>query len=366
MIIIDDMTGEQVEAEKEAAADQVEQLIKSGNLMFCQQCFDAYHHRHHSDLAERNRHLAVELFAAKADDDEQQSVLAEDCESEVRSLIEVLVMLVETRYNDALAEEKSKSNQKQLLLNDIDANVDKFESDLKCLQLRSEQFNDVKQTIRQTNDLIRDELSTNFATITSLMRVKLDSMSESVKERLKDAYSVIRDNQLKVNAKISELKSLTDQIKGLRADLVSDQSHVQSHLRLPFFSFQFEDDDSLVVHDDDEPLNKETKVRQMMRQVEEHIFLVNEELKFLCREHRENKPCNVTGLRENGSVGSSGDTLGAQSCSLFVENNLYPQFNIYVDTSKLIVDVKELELRIGSSYVLSPRVVVSEGKKEEK
>ena len=68
------------------------------------------------------------------------------------------------------------------------------------------------------------------------MRAKLEEMSDCIKEKLKDAYSVVRDTHAKINSKIADVKSLTDQIKSLRFQLES-LSVQTPPLDLPFCEF---------------------------------------------------------------------------------------------------------------------------------
>lgn len=91
----------------------------------------------------------------------------------------------------------------------------------------------------------------------------------------------------------------------------------------------------------------ELELIEKISQAEDQISIINEELKLIC----EISP-NVFSEMAMSGVG--------HSCSLFVENSLYPQFSIYVDTSKLIHEIKEMSLRIVPNNVLSPRVIVSE------
>jgi hypothetical protein len=123
---------------------------------------------------------------------------------------------------------KEKLNVRTKFLNTIDTNLDLFSKNIKCLNHRCEQFNDVKLSIKQTNDLIRDDLYSNFGTITFLMRTKLEELSVCVKEKLRYAYSVVGDTQSKINSKICEVKALTDQIKTLRNQLESLGTNSQS------------------------------------------------------------------------------------------------------------------------------------------
>ena len=46
-----------------------------------------------------------------------------------------------------------------------------------------------------------------------MMRCKLDDLTNQIKEKLKDAYSVVRDRQDKITNRLKEIKQTTDQIE---------------------------------------------------------------------------------------------------------------------------------------------------------
>ena len=103
----------------------------------------------------------------------------------------------------------------------------------------------------------------------------------------------------------------------------------------------------------------ETRIKTKISQAHDQLNVINDELRLICESNaasmfNSNNP-NETTPSHTWFGGGANST-----CSLFIENNLYPQFNIYIDTSKLIADIKELSLRIGPNNVLSPRVMVSE------
>jgi hypothetical protein len=126
---------------------------------------------------------------------------------------------------------KEKLMARTKFLNTIDTNLDLLSKNIKCLNHRCEQFNDVKLSIKQTNDLIRDDLYSNFGTITFLMRIKLKEMSDCVKEKLKDAYSVVRDTKSKVKALTDQIRTLRNQLESLGIKLQSSHDLGQE---LPF------------------------------------------------------------------------------------------------------------------------------------
>ena len=176
------------------------------------------------------------------------------------------------------------------------------------------------------------------------MRAKLEEMSDCIKEKLKDAYSVVRDTHAKINSKIADVKSLTDQIKSLRFQLES-LSVQTPPLDLPFNEFdQHNEEDNDACKDLSE--TRETlafRIKAKISHAQTRLKQINDELKYICELNSTNNAFNEAFI-----------TLGNHSC------NLYPKFNIYVDTSKLINDIKELSLRIAPNDVLSPKVIVSE------
>jgi hypothetical protein len=174
----------------------------------------------------------------KIDESKQSNVVIEVTSNELEvntecvEVVEYIISELESVFN------KEKLMARTKFLNTIDTNLDLLSKNIKCLNHRCEQFNDVKLSIKQTNDLIRDDLYSNFGTITFLMRTKLEEMSDCVKEKLKDAYSVVRDTQSKINSKICEVKALTDQIRTLRNQLeslgIKSQSSHDLGQELPF------------------------------------------------------------------------------------------------------------------------------------
>ena len=105
----------------------------------------------------------------------------------------------------------------------------------------------------------------------------------------------------------------------------------------------------------------ETRIKTKISQAQDQINVINDELRLIC-ESKATIMFNSNNPNETTTPSCTWfDGGGANSTrSLFIENNLYPQFNIYIDTSKLIDVIKELSLRIGPNNVLSPRVMVSE------
>jgi hypothetical protein len=71
-----------------------------------------------------------------------------------------------------------ESEARTKLLNAIDTNLTVLNKSINCLNLRCEQFDDVKSCIKQTKDLIIIDLYSNFCTIMFLMRTKLEEMSD--------------------------------------------------------------------------------------------------------------------------------------------------------------------------------------------
>jgi archaellum component FlaC len=187
----------------------------------------------------------------KIDESKQSNVAIEatmnelEVNTECVDVIEYIIPDTESDFN------KEKLQARTKFLNAIDTNLDLLSKNIKCLNHRCEQFNDVKSSIRQTNDLIKGDLDSSFGTVENLMRIKLKEMTDCVKEKLKNAYSVVKDTQSKIKSKIEEVKALTDQIKALRSKLeslgnkslgIKSQSSHDLGQELPFYAKLDKDD----------------------------------------------------------------------------------------------------------------------------
>lgn len=84
-------------------------------------------------------------------------------------------------------------------------NVAHMNQQIVWLRRRGEQLNDVKQSIKQLNDQIKDELLIDFSELNALLRLKLEEITDKIKEKLKDAYTVVRDSQARILGKLGEI-----------------------------------------------------------------------------------------------------------------------------------------------------------------
>ena len=91
--------------------------------------------------------------------------------------------------------------------------VQRLLKDLKCLGERCSQFGDVKQSIKSMNDLIKDDLFADFESIAMLLKSRLDELSGKIKEKLKDAYSVVRDIQNQMTKRVDEIKLIAEALE---------------------------------------------------------------------------------------------------------------------------------------------------------
>lgn len=115
------------------------------------------------------------------------------------------------------ASEMGESGMEQIL--DIDKRDDEVKTvidpaliedmlnQVELLKSRCDQLNDVKQSIRSLNDQIRDELYIDFSELANLMKFKLEEMADRIKEKLKDAYTVVRDSQNKIATRLGDIRA---------------------------------------------------------------------------------------------------------------------------------------------------------------
>lgn len=88
--------------------------------------------------------------------------------SVVADLLNELVSISSINLEQEAQKKRDASNQL------IQTQVTELFKNLYNLTVRCEQFNAVKQSIRQMNDLIRDNLFMDFDVISTMIRVKLD------------------------------------------------------------------------------------------------------------------------------------------------------------------------------------------------
>ncbi|CAF0718225.1 unnamed protein product [Brachionus calyciflorus] len=251
--------------------NNVQNMLKNGHMIYCKDCFEIIHL-----TLDASKHIPLEI----------------NPKSNTEILNEEIELIVEDKLDDLLEQIELNSQ-----LEEQEFNIQKYQTDILSLVRRSSQFNDVKLSIRQMNDIIRDDLHLDFGQIANLMQNKLDEISDRIKEKLKDAYSVVRDLQNKINEKINAVESNIKQLEKLRHE-----------------SFLKQQDINL----------KESEIATQIQQL-------NDELKSICDPNFNFNSCYNSTF----------------SCSLFVDNNLYPQFNYHVDLSKVIEAINELNVHIG-------------------
>ena len=136
-----------------------------------------------------------------------------------------------------------------------------------------------------------------------MMRCKLDDLTNQIKEKLKDAYSVVRDRQDKITNRLKEIKQTTDQIEfNLKQEQQSNDDFIQ-------------------------------KLKEQREQIDQ----IYDDLKLIC-DCALNQQQGIT-VTAASNVGNTNSISNCSNCSLFIDINLYPQFNYFIDMAKLIKDI---------------------------
>jgi hypothetical protein len=230
----------------------------------------------------------------------------------------------------------------------LDTQINDINKHLACLNKRCEQFNDVKQSIRQMNDLIKDDLYNDFGTIAVMMRAKLDEVSDKIKERLKDAYSVIRDTQTKISSKITEIKHLATQIEILKQELSSASLSTRTSTSTTLETSSSESNELKL-----KQINMKMDICSKMQSAQEQINALNKELKLIC------DPQNLPDANGNSLLDylstpvKSSHILSTDESLLKNTNNLFSEFSYLVDTSKLVRAVSEIDVEVGASKMVN-------------
>ncbi len=161
----------------------------------------------------------------------------------------------------------------------------------------------------------------DFGSIAVMLRTKLDELTNQIKERLKDAYSVVRDRHDKINERLKLIKNNVVQIEQAL---------------------------------DSAPQSLAEQLLEQLNESREQIEQIYDELKLICAPGSSSSsssnfvqptvtPVTVTStLATNTNVNS----ICNSTCSLFIDNNLYPQFNYFVDLNKLVNEINALNVQI--------------------
>jgi len=147
----------------------ISELMRNGNLAYCNECFVAVH----KQMA--NTHVAINIFQQNETcldvDDELNDQTREIAESSVNKpqeegdgeegAPEAEPKSEEIMISESLKVESHQNNE-QL--------IKRIGEQLANLNKRCEQFNDVKQSIRQMNDLIKEDLYADVGSIAILLK----------------------------------------------------------------------------------------------------------------------------------------------------------------------------------------------------
>lgn len=197
------------------------------------------------------------------------------------------------------------------------------------------------------NDLIKDDLYNDFGTIAVMMRAKLDEVSDKIKERLKDAYSVIRDTQTKISSKITEIKHLTTQIEILKQELSSASLSTRTSTSTTIETSSNESNELKL-----KQINMKMDIYNKIQSAQEQINALNKELKLIC--DPQNLPdANGNSLLDYLSTPIKSHILSTDESLLKNTNNLFPEFSYLVDTSKLVRAVSEIDVEVGANKMVN-------------
>ena len=182
--------------------------------------------------------------------------------------------------------------------------IEELNVSVDCLIKRSDQFNDVKQSIKQMNDIIKKDLEMDFGALAMRLKFKMDEISCVIKEFLKDSYTDVRDTHAKINDKINKTKQLREEIAQMKI----------SHKA----------DDLILVQ---------------VNELSDLIDSINQELSAICD--------------PSAQQGITAASLCSKN-SIYQGHALYPEFSYIIETSKLIEEIQLLEVHINHSNYLSP------------
>ncbi len=170
----------------------IESLIRNGNMFYCNECFVVVHHKM------PNSHMPIGFHGSKKQAHVEPVVVDEpppvQTDEPAVSITEQLLITENNGLTQNVAQHTISPADKEKMRHDLNYVLKEIES----LNRRHAEFNGVKQSIRQMNDLVRDDMMLDFSATADVMKTKLDELTLKVKERLKDAYSTVRDIQDKV------------------------------------------------------------------------------------------------------------------------------------------------------------------------
>jgi hypothetical protein len=75
---------------------------------------------------------------------------------------------------------------------------------------RTDELLDVKQYIRQMNDIIKDDIFYDIGSFAIILKQKVDQFSEDIKEKLKQSYTLVKDRHTELSKSIQHVKGLIE------------------------------------------------------------------------------------------------------------------------------------------------------------
>lgn len=104
---------------------------------------------------------------------------------------------------------------------------------------RCDELDEVKQYIRQMNDVIKEDMFINMGSIGILMKQKVDEMSNLIKDMLKTQYGQIKAKENELREKIDRIKQETTNFKeaNQQIDLVLNDLNDENQILYPKFTY---------------------------------------------------------------------------------------------------------------------------------
>jgi hypothetical protein len=183
----------------------IESLIANGNMLYCDECFKCSHpmNTNHTpiDYVKSKKDKPDEIAPVYVENNNEEQLVNDELREELSETSPV------TPVNPCPPQQDIPVSAETAECLPAAAPIDKDKmrgdlrfvlSELASLNRRYVEFNSVKQSIKQMNDVVRDDIILDFLVTENALKSKLAELTVHVKERLKDAYSTVRDIQDRV------------------------------------------------------------------------------------------------------------------------------------------------------------------------
>jgi hypothetical protein len=93
------------------------------------------------------------------------------------------------------------------------SNTDSLLKSLANLRKRCNEFNDIKQNVKEMNNILKDDLFLNIGSFAVMLREKIEQFSNEIKQILKLSHKSINENQLNFVSKLNDIENEIQQKK---------------------------------------------------------------------------------------------------------------------------------------------------------